>query len=223
MKLYGVPLSVHTRKVQLALREKGIEHGLEVVIPIAPETFPGNWADLSPTGLIPVLEDGDFTLPDSAAIIQYLDTRYPEVPIIPADARERGRAVWIEAYMGGFFREILHPVFHQRVTAPRHSRAPDTVVTTRALTILAPRYLQYLDRISGPGWLVGKTFSLADIAIGANLVLFHYLGEAVSQAEYPSLRAYFRRLLGTPAFRLQLLAEQPFAEQMGLSQEGLLG
>jgi glutathione S-transferase len=63
MKLYGVPLSVHTRKVQLCLRTKGLDHDLSVMIPIAPDTFPDNWEKLSPTGLIPVLEDGSFTLP----------------------------------------------------------------------------------------------------------------------------------------------------------------
>jgi glutathione S-transferase len=221
MKLYGVPLSVHTRKVQLALRAKDIEHDLQVVIPIMPETLPGNWKALSPTGLIPVIEDGEFALPDSAAILQYLDARFPAFPLIPEDPKNRGRAVWIEAYLGGFFREVVHPLFHQRVTAPMRGAKPDQGRIEQVLSEGAPRYFDYLEDQCGGDWLVGEGLSIADIAVGANLIQFHYLGETVSAAHHPALSRYFRRLLATQVFRAQLAAEKPFTEQMGISQESV--
>jgi glutathione S-transferase len=221
MKLYGVPLSVHTRKVQLALRAKGLQHDMHVVIPMLPETFPPNWDQLSPTGLIPVFEDGAFCLPDSGAILQYLDAQYPSVPMIPTEARERGRALWIEAYLGAFFREVVHPLFHQRIAAPMRGGTPDTAVTDRVLSTVAPRYLGYLDSEVRGAWLVGDALSVADLSVGTNLVLFHYLGERVSDQRYPGLAAYFRRLVTSPVFVEQLEAELPFTKQMGFSQDGL--
>lgn len=221
MKLHGVPLSVHTRKVQLALRAKGLDHDLSVVIPIMPETLPANWDRLSPTGLIPVIEDGEFTLPDSSAILQYLDAKHPAIPVIPADPQDRGRALWIEAYLGAFFRDVMHPLFHQRVVAPMRGGAPDTGLTDRVLSGTAPRYFGYLEGETRSDWLVGEAFSIADIAVGANLVLFHYLGETISPTRYPVLAAYFRRLVTTPVFVEQLAAEKPFTEQMGFSQDSL--
>lgn len=220
MKLHGVPLSVHTRKVQLALRAKGLDHDLNVVIPITPENLPENWSRLSPTGLIPVIEDGDFTLPDSGAILQYLDAKHPATPLIPVDPKERGRAVWFEAYLGAFFRDVMHPLFHQRIVVPMRGGAPDTGLTGRVLSEVAPRYFGYLDGEIRGDWLVGETFSIADIAVGANLVLFQYLGEDVPAERYPALSTYFRRLVATPVFLEQLASETPFAEQMGLSQAG---
>jgi glutathione S-transferase len=221
MKLYGVPLSVHTRKVQLALRAKGIDHDLKVVIPIMPDTLPENWARLSPTGLIPVIEDDNFTLPDSGAIIQYLDAKYSDKLVTPADPRLRGRAIWFEAYLGAFFRDVMHPLFHQRVVAPMRGRTPDPAVTDNALSNVAPRYFQYLEgEISGK-CLVGETVTIADLSVGANLVLFYYLGESISAGRYPALSGYFRRLLTTPPFVEQLEAEVPFTEQMGFSQASL--
>jgi glutathione S-transferase len=222
MKLHGVPLSVHTRKVQLALRAKGLDHDLNVVIPIMPDTLPANWNQLSPTGLIPVLEDGDFSLPDSSAILHYLDAKHPAKPMIPVDPKNRGRALWIEAYLGAFFREVMHPLFHQRVVAPMRGGKPDTAFTDRVLYEVAPKYLAYLDGMAGGDWLVGDEFSIADIAVGANLVLFHYLGETVSTTRCPALATYFRRLVATPTFVAQLAAEKPFTEQMGFSQESLV-
>jgi len=221
MKLYGVPLSVHTRKVQLALRAKQLDHDLHVVIPIMEDTLPENWKILSPTGLIPVIEDGEFTLPDSGAILQYLDAKFPATPIIPDDPRDRGRAVWIEAYLGEFFRSVMHPLFHQRVVAPMRGGTPDENLTDRLLSEVAPRYFEYLEGQSRGAWLVGDAFSIADIAVGANLVLFHYLGETVPVARFPALSTYFRRMLTTPVFIEQLASEKPFTEQMGFSQESL--
>jgi glutathione S-transferase len=190
-----------------------------VVIPIMPETLPANWDRLSPTGLIPVIEDGDFILPDSGAILQYLDAKHPATPVIPADPEERGRALWIEAYLGAFFRDVLHPLFHQRVVAPMQGGAPDTALTDRVLSEVAPRYFGYLDGETRNDWLVGEALSIADIAVGANLVLFHYLGETISPARYPAFAAYFRRLVRTPVFVAQLAAEKPVTEQMGCSQD----
>jgi glutathione S-transferase len=221
MKLYGVPLSVHTRKVQLALRTKGLGHDLRVVVPIAPDTFPENWDTLSPTGLIPVLEDGGFTLPDSAAILQYLEMKYPRTPLIPTSPEQRGRAIWLEAYLGGFFREVVHPLFHQRVTAPMRGMVPDTDLIEMVLSKRAPRYFAYLEGQIHGDWLVGDAFSIADIAVGANLILLEYLGETVPATRYPALSAYFRRLLKLPAFVAQLADEKPFTEQMGFSQESV--
>ena len=47
MKIYGVPLSVHTRKVILAARIKEIPHEVEVVIPVIPDNPPPNWREIS--------------------------------------------------------------------------------------------------------------------------------------------------------------------------------
>ena len=43
----------------------------------------------NPTGRVPVLEDGELVLPESAVILEYLEERYPEPPLLPADAAER--------------------------------------------------------------------------------------------------------------------------------------
>ncbi len=96
---------------------------------------------------------------------------------------------------------------------------PDTGLTDSVLSEIAPRYFGYLEGETRGDWLVGEALSIADIAVGANLVLFHYLGETISPARYPALAAYFRRLVGTPIFVEQLSAEKPFAEQMGFSQD----
>ena len=54
LKIYGVPFSAHTRKVLIGVLEKRLEFELIPVVPLAP---PAGWRDISPLGLIPVLEE----------------------------------------------------------------------------------------------------------------------------------------------------------------------
>ena len=85
--IYGVPLSVHTRKTLMTARLKQIDYKLEVVIPVLPGQPPADWHDKSPTGLIPVMQDGDFMLADLTAICLYLDKKEPAPPVLPADTK----------------------------------------------------------------------------------------------------------------------------------------
>src|SRR5262245_17958948 len=100
LTIHGVPLSVHTRKVIVTAILKKVDYRLEVVIPVIPENPPPNWGTLSPTGLIPIIQDGDYTLADSNAICLYLERKHPSPSILPSDVRDYGRALWFDAYAG---------------------------------------------------------------------------------------------------------------------------
>ena len=84
-----------TEKVGRALRVKRL--AFEVVEPANAEDY----ARLSPeTGLLPVLEVGGARIPDSAAILDFLDERFPEPPLVSSDARvareQRRLEQWID-------------------------------------------------------------------------------------------------------------------------------
>ena len=55
LKIYGVPISVHTRKVIVAALAKDLPHEVVPVVPVIPDNPPANWRQLSPTGKIPAL------------------------------------------------------------------------------------------------------------------------------------------------------------------------
>ena len=93
LTIHGVPLSVHTRKIIVTAILKKMDYRIEAVIPVIPDNPPANWSSLSPTGLIPVLQDGDYTLADSNAICLYLEKKQPA----PADPAGRCPRVWPRA------------------------------------------------------------------------------------------------------------------------------
>ena len=163
LTIYGVPLSVHTRKTIVTAILKKVDHKFEVVIPVIPGNPPANWGTLSPTGLIPVMQDGDFTLADSTAICLYLEKKRPSPPILPADVRDYARALWFDAYAGGtIFRHLVHPLFAQTVVGPNIRNVPtDKAAVNDVLTNVQPKILGYLDSQIIGKFLVGDTMTLA--------------------------------------------------------------
>src|SRR6187549_3115933 len=92
MKLYSGPLSLFSRKVEIALREKGLAFERIMVRftqtegyhPKHPEVLAAN-----PKGQVPVLVDGDLVLYDSTVILEYLEDAHPDPPLYPATPRAR--------------------------------------------------------------------------------------------------------------------------------------
>jgi glutathione S-transferase len=223
LKIYGVPVSVHTRKVIVAAKFKRLPYELVPVVPVIPGNPPPNWRELSPTGRIPVLQDGDFTLADSAAICAYLELQQPQPSIYPSATRDRATALWLEQYAGGtVFHDIVHPLFHETFVHPKVKNIPtDQARVNAVLTTTIPEVFGYLDSIAGKGFLAGPTLSLADVAVASNLVNMQYIGFALDRARYPKLSALFDRVIRQPAFVQALQDEQPAVQQMGLKSEFL--
>ena len=88
MKLYDAARCPFCARVRIALAEKGLDHEtVEIDLRNRPD-----WIyDLNPTGKVPVVDDG-FVLPESAVIMEYLDDRYPEQPLLPDDPKSRALA-----------------------------------------------------------------------------------------------------------------------------------
>jgi glutathione S-transferase len=223
LTIYGVPLSVHTRKAIVTAIHKSIDYQLAVVIPVVPGNPPANWSTLSPTGLIPVIQDGDYTLADSTAICLYLEKKQPSPPLLPADAGPCGRALWFDAYAGGtLFAQVVRPLFHQSVVAPKINKVPtDRSAVDRVLNEARPRIFDYLESQIDGSFLVGRSLSLADIAVASNFLVYQYCGFTIEADRYPKLARYLRAIVGVDAFQKALEHEKPFVEQMGLDRSFL--
>jgi glutathione S-transferase len=216
LKIYGVPISVHTRKVIVAAIEKGIPYANEPVIPFNP---PAGWSDLSPTGKIPVAEHDGLTLRDSSVICTYLERLQPEPGLYPQATRDLVEALWLEEYADGtLFREVVHGVFFQKVIRPNIlGESTDAAAVARIETEVLPRVFGYLEQAVGGSFLVGGRLSVADLAVVSNLINYHYLGYGIDRAKYPRLASYFERAVCQRSFETALRAEQPVAQSMGLS------
>jgi glutathione S-transferase len=217
LRIYGVPISVHTRKVIVAALEKKLPYHNEPVIPFKP---PAGWDRLSPTGKIPVVSDGDLDLADSSVICAYLERTHPTPALYPADTRAHCRALWFEEYADGtVFREVIHGLFFQTVIRPKLlGESTDTAAVEAIQAQAMPRVFGYLEESLEGGHLAGGQFSIADIALVSNLINYNYLGFRIDARRFPRLAAYFARQLRHPSIATALAGEQAAASGMGLDR-----
>jgi len=87
--LYDADRCPYCARVRIVLAEKGIEY--ETVV-IDLDDRPAWIYEKNATGRVPVLEEDTFVLSESAVIDEYLEERYPEPPLLPADPAERALA-----------------------------------------------------------------------------------------------------------------------------------
>lgn len=217
LKIYGVPISVHTRKVIVAAIEKKLPYENEPVIPFNP---PAGWGELSPTGKIPVLADGDLVLRDSSVICAYLERVHPDRPIYPAETGDFVQALWLEEYADGtVFRDVIHGLFFQKVIRPNIlKQSTDTAAIAAVLNDALPKVFGYLERTISGEYLVADRFGIADIATVSNLINFHYLGYQIEPRRFPKLAAYFAKRMRHPSIETALRAERPAATNLELDQ-----
>jgi glutathione S-transferase len=217
LKIYGVPISVHTRKAIVAAIAKNLPHEVIPVVPVVPDSPPANWRELSPTGQIPALADGGFVVSDSAAICAYLDRMQPEPSIYPRESQAYAQAISMEQYAGLLFREVVHPLFHEVFVHPKIRNIPTCENKVSAvLTTAVPEMFGYLDSMAGQDYFVGSSFSIADIAIVSNLVNYQYIGFDLYRDKFPRLARLFDRTVRQPAMREALRREQAVVGAMGL-------
>jgi glutathione S-transferase len=217
LKIYGVPISVHTRKVVVVALHKHLPHEVVPVVPVVPNSPPANWRELSPTGKIPVLGDGDFTLGDSSAICAYLERTSPDRHVYPKSPRDYALALSLEQYAGTLFQQVVHPLFHETIVNPKIRNVPtDQRKVDDVLATAVPETFGYLDRIASSGFLVGGELSIADIAVASNLVTYQYIGYDLDRGRFPRLAAFHDRIVRQPALREALRREKPVVASMGL-------
>ena len=91
MKLYNYFRSSASYRVRIALALKGLDCDYLPIHLVKREQLDEPFAALSASRLVPVLQDGDATLTQSLAILEYLEETHPTPPLLPADAVGRAR------------------------------------------------------------------------------------------------------------------------------------
>ena len=213
MIIYGSTLSPFVRKVVAAAGEKGLDFELQ------PTGFPEHspeFLECSPMKKMPAIRDGDFTLADSSAIIHYLDSKYPERPLIPADPEDRGRAIWFEEFADTVLVACGVKLFFNRIVAPRFIGRPgDEEAAARAEAEELPPLLAYVDRIApGPGeFLVAGRLTIADLALAMPFANLRHVVKATDEGDYRRAFAFADSILSRPSIAPWLEREQALLDE----------
>ena len=111
MQLYSFFNSSTSYRVRIALALKGQAYDTHGVNLRSGQQRDAAYLEVNPSGVVPSLVDEDVTLSQSLAIIDYLDARFPEPRLIPADPVERARVLEVSNAIAC----DIHPVNNLRI------------------------------------------------------------------------------------------------------------
>ena len=198
MKLYGFPLSPFVRKVAVVATEKGLDFEWEPSNPNAPTD---EFLSVSPFSKIPGLADGDFKLADSTAITVYLDAKYPEPALIPAEPEARGRAVWFDEVVDTLLIPAAAPIVVNRFLKPNIFGQEGDEAAAQAAEKAALKPLGYLEgQLGDNGWLDAQ-FTIGDIALASAIKTLGYAGWQLDRSAHGKLCAWYDRVSARPAWQ----------------------
>jgi glutathione S-transferase len=205
IKLYSGPLSLFSRKVGIALREKGLSFAEDLV----PFTQERGYAPkhpvvlaVNPKGQVPVLIDGELALFDSTVIFEYLEEAYPQPPLYPASAKDRAQCRLLEVTADEIlFAPVRHLLYR---TEPTHAdaavQAKREIEAQRAEELIRHELSQLQERLGDQAYFC-QSLSVADIGLFMT-VLFTQRLAGPDLGDFPGLHAWYQRLLQRPAFSI---------------------
>ena len=196
MKIYYHPASTTSRPLMLFAAENGIEADFQVVDLFTGEHFKPPYEAVNPNHLVPVLEDGDFRLTESSAILKYLADKI-DSPTYPKDLRQRARVNermdWINTQV---CRDFAYGFVYPQIF-PGHKRPTDDV---QAATLnwgkeRAQGWMKILDQhLIGPknAYLCGDQITIADY-FGASFIA---LGDVIRSdfSAYPNVQRWLNNM-----------------------------
>jgi glutathione S-transferase len=195
MKLYFFQQSRATR-VRWMLEELGAPYELVPVDMTKGEHKHPDYMKVHPMGSLPAIEDNGVPLFESAAILMYLADKYPEKGLAPAvGTPARGEYYqWILFAMTEVEAPLSTIAQHTRFL-PEADRSPAVIERSskRFKAVAAVLEARMKDR----EYLLGDTFTAADVVLGGVLFLATRVGQLGD--DLPVLKAYSARLLARPA------------------------
>ena len=197
MRIWGRLSSINVRKVVWAAQETGApfqrtDAGAAFGVVQTPE-----YLRMNPNGLVPLLQDGDFTLWESNVIVRYLATRFPDSGLTPARLAQRFEAEQWMDWQQTTFNSAGRDAFIQWIRTPADQRQPDLI--QRSVQAMAP-LLQLLDqRFAQRTYMLGDHFSMADIPLGCEI--HRWFGLPQPRAALPHLERWYAALCARPASR----------------------
>jgi glutathione S-transferase len=196
MKLYFHPASTTCRPIMLFAAENGITLDTELIDLFTGAQYQPTYEAVNPNHMVPVLQDGDFRLTESSAILKYIADKAGS-PLYPKDLRERARVNermdWVNTQL---CRDLAYGLVYPQIL-PTHKRRSDEAqdATVQWGKERTQGWLKILDEhILGAknAYLCGDTMTIADYFASSFVALAEVTGSDFSA--YPNVKRWLGRM-----------------------------
>jgi glutathione S-transferase len=229
LALYHNDMSSCAQKVRLCLAEKNLEWENRHLNLRAGEHQQGWYIKLNPRAVVPTLIDGDIVVPESNVINEYLDERFPDPPLKPADPFGRAKMrLWTKQLDEGVHDAGIAVLSfavafrHQYMTKGEAGKKmlesiPDPAKRERRRDVIekgldSPHFRTAIARLlelyrdmdaalAKHPWLVGGSYTIADAAFTPYVVRLDHLDVLGLLDGTPRVADWYRRLQARPSFQ----------------------
>ena len=162
--LYESPVSSYVQKVKIVLREKQIPFTTKVPEDLANNAISGPLRSANPRVEVPVIVDGDLQIFDSTIILEYLEDKHPEHPMLPKDPAARARARMIEEICDTEYEAVNWGLAEVRWFKRAEGQHADELERQGKHHIATIQ--QWLsEKLGNDEWFGGQQFGWADAAV----------------------------------------------------------
>ena len=208
MKIFGSPTSTCTRKVMLTLNEKGIPFSMEVINIAKSEQKQPSHLRRQPFGVVPVLQDDDFEMYESHAIMHYIDKKIIENALAPLDPKALGRMEqWISVAQSYF----THPavvLVKELYFGPMQGKVVDQQAVSDAKDKVAHALDVMEKNLSVHPYMVANDFTLADVTWMPYIEYLFPASMGQLVTERPTVNAWWEKVRNRPAWQKVLTWKQ---------------
>ncbi len=162
IRVYEHPLSPFAQKVKIALYEKNIDFEA-----VTPDIFGDGTPDFvtsSPRREVPSLVDGEVTVFDSTIILEYIEDKFPEPPLLPASPAERARVRMIEELCDTYYEAINWGIAEIRVFGRATGELADQMLQ-RAEAQIRGMHVRLERELAGRDYFNGTRFGWGDLSV----------------------------------------------------------
>jgi len=194
IRLYYASGSPFAWRVHLALEEKGLEYEPTLLSFQSGDLKRPDYLAINPHGKVPSIVDGTLSLYESQAIVEYLDEKYPQKPLLPREPEARALVRVEELECVLYFAEAFLKVARQAFFAAPDKR--DEKALAEARTDLR-RFLAALEQRASRHdgeYVCGKAFSRADVTWIPFVEIAGRAGVDLDPASMPWLTAWRTRI-----------------------------
>jgi len=209
MKLYQFPFSPSCQKVVALADEVGVPLELVTVELFKGESRSPAMRAKNPNGKLPILEDGDFVLWESAAMLAYIAAKAGRADLAPTTPRERAEVDRWTAWEGAHFGPAIRKVAFERVVKKLVGRGPPDEAVVKAGIEEFATTASVLEQSLGTKEYVCGPLTIADFDLAPYATLATSCG--LDFEPYPKAKAWLGRMTARDSMKRTLAAARDVA------------
>ena len=198
-KLYHFSLSPFCRKIRLIISEKKID------VELIEENFwekRVQFLKINHAGEVPVFIDDDIKISDSNAIFEYLEEKYPDLPLLPNTLEQRAESRRLSNWFDTkFYKEVTQNVLYERVYKKiMKTGYPNSQKIKFGLKSLK-FHLNYLNwLLEKRKWIACDLLTISDFTAASHLSSLDYIND-INWEDFPNVKDWYSKIKSRPAFR----------------------